>query len=169
LLVLATFAPAALSQGLARTTPRAAGLSPDRLGEITTLMQEHVDDEELAGVVAVVARRGKVAYLKSVGKQDIEADIDMNSETIFRIASMTKPITSVAVMILYDDGLIRLDDPVSKYIPEFADVTVLAPEKQSQSNLTRGFHLATGRMPGQPRCPCRSCYKLESRAGSCHR
>jgi len=130
LFVFVLFAPAALSQGLARTTPRAAGLSEDRLAEITALMQEHVDDNKLAGAVAVVARRGKVAYMQSVGKQDIEADIDMSPDTIFRIASMTKPITSVAVLMLCDEGLVRLTDPVSKYIPEFADPAVLGPDPQ---------------------------------------
>ena len=130
LLVLGTFAPAALSQGLARTTPRAARLSPDRLADITALMQEHVDEKKFAGAVAVVARRGRIAYMQSFGKQDIEADIDMSTETIFRIASMTKPITSVAVLILCDDGLVRLDDPVSRFIPEFADARVLTPKGQ---------------------------------------
>lgn len=130
LLVLALFAPAALSRELARTTPRAAGLSEDRLAEITALMQEHVDGKKLAGAVAVVARRGRIAYMQSIGKQDIGADIDMSAGTIFRIASMTKPITSVAVLMLCDDGLIRLTDPVSKYIPEFADPVVLGPERR---------------------------------------
>ena len=130
LLVLALFAPAALSRGLPRTTPRAAGLSEGRLAEITALMQEHVDGKKLAGAVAVVARRGRIAYLQSVGKQDIGANIDMSTETIFRIASMTKPITSVAVLMLCDDGLVLLTDPVSKYIPEFADASVLGPRQQ---------------------------------------
>lgn len=130
LLAATLLVPAALSQGLSRTTPEAVGLSQERLAEITALMQENVDQQKLAGAVAAVARRGKVAYLECIAKQDIEADIDMTAATIFRIASMTKPITSVAVMILYDDGLIRLDDPVSKYIPEFADATVLASEGQ---------------------------------------
>jgi len=125
--VLMLFAPVALSKALPLTTPKAVGLSESGLAEITSLMQEHVDEEKIAGAVAVVARRGKVAYLQSIGKQDIEADIDMSDDTIFRIASMTKPITSVAVMILYDEGLIQLDDPLSKYIPEFAEATVLAP------------------------------------------
>ncbi|MEN8165556.1 MAG: serine hydrolase domain-containing protein [Acidobacteriota bacterium] len=98
---------------------------PERLDDITALMQKHVDEEKLAGAVAAVARRGKVAYLESVGKQDIEKNIDMSTDTIFRIASMTKPITSVAVMMLYDDGLIELTDPVYKYIPEFYKPTVL--------------------------------------------
>ncbi len=120
----------ACSQGLLETTPESIGLSQERLADITALMQKHVDEKKLAGAVAVVARRGKVAYLQSIGKQDIEADINMDTNTIFRIASMTKPITSVAVLILYDDGLIQLDDPVSKFIPEFNKPTVLAQGQQ---------------------------------------
>ncbi len=126
LIVLTLIAPCALSHGLAETAPRSVGLLPERLAEITALMQKHVDEEKLAGAVAAVARRGKVAYLESVGKRDIENNVDMSADTIFRIASMTKPITSVAVLILYDDGLIRLTDPVSKYIGEFDRPTVLA-------------------------------------------
>ncbi len=120
----------ACSQGLLETTPESIGLSQERLADITALMQKHVDEKKLAGAVAVVARRGKVAYLQSIGKQDMETDIDMDTNTIFRIASMTKPITSVAVLILYDDGLIQLDDPVSKFIPEFNKPTVLAQGQQ---------------------------------------
>ncbi|KPK53531.1 MAG: hypothetical protein AMS22_07255 [Thiotrichales bacterium SG8_50] len=125
LLTLTLIAPCALSQGLAETTPRSVGLSQERLDEITALMQKHVDDERIAGAVAAVARRGKVAYLESVGKRDIENNVDMSADTIFRIASMTKPITSVAALVLYDDGLIKLNDPVSKYIPEFDRPDVL--------------------------------------------
>jgi len=133
--VLTLVTTTTLSQGITRTTPSSVGLSEDRLAELTSLMQEHVDHKKLSGAVAVVARRGKVAYLQCVVKQDIEADIDMNAGTIFRIASMTKPITSAAVMMLYDEGLVGLDDPVSKYIPEFADATVLAPEGQEPASV----------------------------------
>lgn len=133
LFVLQLLAHGAWSQGLPETTAESAGLSQDRLANITAVMQKHVDEKKLAGAVAVVARRGKVAYLQSVGKQDIEADVDMNANTIFRIASMTKPITSVAALMLYDDGLIQLDDPVSKYIPEFSKPTVLRRGQQRKT------------------------------------
>jgi len=133
LFALQLLAHGAWGQGLPSTTPESAGLSHDRLADITAVMQKHVDEKKLAGVVAVVARRGKVVYLQSVGKQDIEADIDMNKNTIFRIASMTKPITSVAALMLYDDGLIHLDDPVSKYIPEFSKPTVLRQGQQRKA------------------------------------
>jgi CubicO group peptidase (beta-lactamase class C family) len=130
LITLTLTAPCAPSWGLAETTPRSVGLLPERLADITALMQKQVDEKKLAGAVAVVARRGKVAYLESVGKQDIEKNVDMSADTIFRIASMTKPITSVAVLMLYDDGLIELNDPVYKYIPEFYKPTVLGSEEE---------------------------------------
>jgi len=133
LFALQLLASSAWSQGLPETTPESVGLSQERLYNITALMQKHVDEKKIAGAVAVVARRGKIAYLQSVGKQNIEADIDMDTNTIFRIASMTKPITSVAVLMLYDDGLIQLDDPVSKYIPEFSKPTVLRPGQQRKN------------------------------------
>jgi CubicO group peptidase (beta-lactamase class C family) len=122
------------------------GLLPERLADITALMQKHVDEQKIAGAVAVVARRGKVAYLESVGKQDIKKSIDMSTDTIFRIASMTKPITSVAVLALYDDGLIKLNDPVSKYIPEFGKATVFAPGERKNIRAKRKItikHLLT--------------------------
>jgi CubicO group peptidase (beta-lactamase class C family) len=125
LIAITLIAPCATGWGLEEAAPRSVGLLPERLDDITALMQKHVDEEKLAGAVAAVARRGKVAYLESVGKQDIEKNVDMNADTIFRIASMTKPITSVAVLMLYDDGLIELTDPVYKYIPEFYKPTVL--------------------------------------------
>lgn len=133
LFVLQVLSLTARSQRLPETTPESVGLSQERLADITAFMQKHVDEKKLAGAVAVVARHGKVAYLQSVGKQDIEAGIDMSTNTIFRIASMTKPITSVAVLMLYDDGLIRLDESVSKYIPEFSKPIVLERGQQRQN------------------------------------
>ena len=104
---------------------RSVGLSEEGLARITALMQENVDKQRIGGAVAAVARHGKLAYLECVGKADIEADVDMRADAIFRIASMSKPITSVAALILYDQGKIKLDDPVSKYIPEFKEPMVL--------------------------------------------
>jgi CubicO group peptidase (beta-lactamase class C family) len=127
LTALIAFSPLALGQGLPKASPKSVGLSQDRLDRITAVMQKHVDDGLLAGAVAMVAREGKVAYFQSVGMQDREKKIAMNSGTIFRIASMSKAITSVAVMMLYEEGKLMLSDPVSKFIPEFADVKVLAP------------------------------------------
>ncbi|MBM4024495.1 MAG: beta-lactamase family protein [Planctomycetes bacterium] len=123
--ILIALAPAALGQGLPKASPKSVGLSQERLDRIGALMQQHVDDGLLAGAVALVARDGKVAYLRSVGMQDKEKGIEMRPDAIFRIASMSKPITSVAVMMLYEEGRFRLSDPVSKYLPEFRAPKVL--------------------------------------------
>lgn len=134
LTVLIAFSPLALGQGLPKASPKSVGLSQDRLDRITALMQKHVDEGLLAGAVAMVARDGKAAYFQCVGMQDREKLIAMDPGTIFRIASMSKAITSVAAMMLYEEGKIRLSDPVSKFIPEFADVKVLAPNDPSAQN-----------------------------------
>jgi CubicO group peptidase (beta-lactamase class C family) len=107
-------------------TPEEVGFSASRLSRIGTWMQGYIDQNKLAGTIAMVARRGQVAYLKRFGIMDLEAAKPMQFDTIFRIYSMTKPITSVALMMLYEEGRFQLHDPVSKFIPEFADVKVFA-------------------------------------------
>ncbi len=126
--ILIVLAPVVSGQGLPSAPPRSVGLSQQRLERIGMLMQEHVDNGLLAGAVALVARDGKVAYLKTVGMQDRERNVPMKPDAIFRIASMSKPITSVAVMMLYEEGWFRLSDPVSKYLPEFKDMKVLVSD-----------------------------------------
>jgi len=125
LAVLIAFAPVAYGQGLPMASPKSVGLSQERLGRITAVMQKHVDDGLLAGAVAIIVRDGKVAYLQSVGMRDKEQQVQMSPDTIFRIASMSKPITSVAVMMLYEEGRFQLKDPISKFIPEFRAPKVL--------------------------------------------
>lgn len=99
-------------------------------------MQGYIEQKKLAGTIAMVARYGKVAYLERFGMMDLEAAKPMQFDTIFRIYSMTKPITSVALMMLYEEGQFQLHDPVSKFIPEFAEVKVLASATQE------GFEVA---------------------------
>ena len=89
-------------------------------------MQGYVDRNKLAGLITMVARRGNAVYLERFGMMDLEAAKPMEFDTIFRIYSMTKPITTVALMMLYEEGLFQLNDPVSKFIPEFADVKVFS-------------------------------------------
>jgi CubicO group peptidase (beta-lactamase class C family) len=103
------------------------GLSSDRLERIGTTIEKSIDEERIAGAVALVARRGNVAYLKAFGMMDKEAQMPMRTDTIFRICSMTKPITSVAVMMLYEEGHFMLNDPIRRFIPEFKDMKVLNP------------------------------------------
>ena len=105
--------------------PQSVGLCPERLERITANVQKLIDEERLAGAVTLVARKGKIAYLKAAGWQDKESQIEMKDDTIFRLASMTKPVTCVAVLILYEEGHFRLDDPVWRFIPEFKDMKVL--------------------------------------------
>ncbi|MGH7454170.1 MAG: serine hydrolase domain-containing protein, partial [bacterium] len=114
------------AQGLPVASPENVGLSSDRLKRLESVMMQYVEKKQIAGAVALVARKGKVAYLKSVGMQEVEAKTPMQNNTIFRIASMTKPITSVAVMMLYEEGHFHLDDPLYKYIPEFKEMKVFA-------------------------------------------
>ena len=83
-------------------------------------MQEFIDQKQISGTVTLVAYRGRIIHLEAVGSADLENHRPMRPDTIFCIASMTKPITSTAVMILQDEGKLSIDDPVSKYVPEFA-------------------------------------------------
>lgn len=111
---------------LSTAEPTEVGLSSERLQHLSRVITRNVEEDLLAGTVVLLAREGKVAYLKAAGMQDREADIPMSENTIFRIASMTKPITSVAVMMLYEEGHFRLSDPVSEYIPAFENVRVVS-------------------------------------------
>ncbi|MBZ5592555.1 MAG: beta-lactamase family protein [Acidobacteriia bacterium] len=116
---------AAAGQGLPAAKPESVGLSSERLERIATAVQRNVDDKRIAGAVTLVARRGQIAWLKAQGMMDREAGTAMRTDAIFRICSMNKPITSLAVMMLYEEGRFLLDDPVSKYIPEFKNPKVL--------------------------------------------
>jgi len=114
----------ASSQGLPTATPEDVGISSERLKRIAPVMQSYVEENKLPGLITMVARRGKVVHFERFGMMDIEAQKPMEFNTIFRIYSMTKPITSVAIMMLYEEGRFQLDDPVSKFIPEFKDLKV---------------------------------------------
>jgi CubicO group peptidase (beta-lactamase class C family) len=114
-------------ESLPRSNPNTVGLSSTKLSEATGLLKRFVAEQKIAGAVAGVARKGKLAYLEAVGFQDVDARTPMTDASMFRIYSMTKPITAVAVMMLHEEGRFRLDDPVSKYLPEFKDVTVVVP------------------------------------------
>jgi CubicO group peptidase (beta-lactamase class C family) len=113
--------------GIPTAEPESVGMSSARLERLDAVMQAYVDRNEIAGAVALVARRGKVVHFSALGKQDVENGKAMAHDTIFRIASMTKPIASVALMMLYEEGRFQLRDPVSKWLPEFADMTVAVP------------------------------------------
>src|SRR5688572_22966844 len=109
---------------LPRATPDAVGMSADRLQGATALLRQFVADRKIAGAVAGVARRGKVVYLEPVGLQSFETRAPMTEGSLFRVYSMTKAVTAVAVMMLVEEGKLRLADPASKYLPEFKNVRV---------------------------------------------
>jgi CubicO group peptidase (beta-lactamase class C family) len=123
-IVLLFVALTAVAAELPRTTPEAVGLSSERLGNIRKVLGAKVDAGEVPGYVALVARRGKVAFFEAYGTQDPNTGKPMARDAIFRIYSMTKPVTSVAAMMLVEEGKIRLSDPVSMYLPEFANPKV---------------------------------------------
>jgi CubicO group peptidase (beta-lactamase class C family) len=106
--------------------PEAVGLSSSGLERARTYVAGCVERGEIAGAVMLVSRHDQVAQLACIGLRDIEAGKPMAPDTIFRIASMTKPITSVGALMLVEAGRLRLDDPVSRHIPEFAEVKVFA-------------------------------------------
>ena len=104
--------------------PEEIGFSAERLERIRPMLQGYVDDEHLPGFLTVIARRGKIVHFETVGMRDIENKEPITPDTIFRIYSMSKPITSVAVMMLYEEGHFQLDTPVSRFIPEFKNMKV---------------------------------------------
>ena len=116
---------AVVDAGLPAGDPADVGMSAERLERIGPAVQAYVDDGRVAGVMTMVARRGQVVHWAAAGLRDAAAGDPLEPDDIFRIYSMTKPITSVATMMLVEEGKAALDDPVSRFIPEFAGVTVL--------------------------------------------
>ncbi len=115
------------AQGLPTGAAEDSGLSSERLQRIKIAMQRYIDRGEVPGVVTLVARHGRVVHFEALGYRDVEAKAPMTKDAIFRIASMTKPITSVAVMMLFEEGHFLLSDPIAKFLPEFANPRVAVP------------------------------------------
>jgi CubicO group peptidase (beta-lactamase class C family) len=107
--------------------PETVGMSAERLGRIGPAMQRYIDSGLVPGTVTLVARKGKIVHLEARGARDAESGAPMSTDVIFRIASMTKPITSVALMMLYEEGKFRLNDPISKWMSEYAEPKVAEP------------------------------------------
>ena len=114
----------ASGQELPMAVPEEVGVSAERLERIRPVMQGYIDDGHIAGLLTAVARRGKIVHFETVGMRDIENNKPIEADTIFRIHSMSKPITSVAVMMLYEEGHFQLNTPVSEFIPEFKNMKV---------------------------------------------
>ena len=111
-------------QPLVAAAPEQVGMSAERLGRISTMLKKEIDDGKLPGAVVMVARKGRIVYSDAIGFQDRGANTPMTRDSIFRIYSMTKPLASVAAMMLVEDGVIQLTDPVAKFLPAFKDMQV---------------------------------------------
>lgn len=116
--------------------PESVGMYPERLNRLDGLFQSYINRGAFPGVTAIVIRNGKIVYHKAFGQSDLDAKRPMQKDDIFRIASMTKAITSLGVMMLHEEGKIMLDDPISKYIPEFAKPVVLDQFNPKDSSYT---------------------------------
>ena len=104
--------------------PQRVGLSVQRLSRVDRLLERYVENGLLAGALGLIYRKGEVAYCNAIGQRELETGLPMTEDTIFRIYSMTKPITAVAALMLFEDGQFLLDDQVATYLPEFNGVQV---------------------------------------------
>ena len=139
---------------LALVDPEEVGFSTDRLGKVTEFVEREIADGNLSGTVTLVARHGEVVHFEAAGRFGLDDERAMETDALFRIFSMTKPITTVAAMILYEEGAFQLGDPVAKYLPELADMQLLIngelvpPRRQMTiehlmthtAGLTNGWH-----------------------------
>ncbi len=125
------------AQSLSFATPGSVGMSSDGLNEVTARLQQHIDDGDIAGVVASVARDGKIVYFEALGQLDMEQAKPMREDALFRIYSMTREITSFAVLQLYEQGLFEMDDPIKMYLPEFENQQVLLDPESTDVNQVR--------------------------------
>jgi CubicO group peptidase (beta-lactamase class C family) len=114
-----------IAQGLPTARPEDEGFSPERLAYIDQYYSEKIDHGDMAGIVTLVSRHGKIVHFSALGYADVEKHTKMEKNTIFRQYSMTKAIATTALMTLYEQGLFQIDDPISKYLPEFANLRVL--------------------------------------------
>ena len=117
------------------STPESVGMSASRLSEIDTAMQAFIDQGKFAGIATLIARYGKVAHYGCYGKLDLALDTPIQADSLFRIQSLTKPITAVAALMLHDEGYFDLDDPVSKWVPEFKNFKVMKDSTDINSEL----------------------------------
>ena len=112
------------AQEFSQASPEDVGMSSERLERLSKTFQGYIDEKELPGATLLVARKGKIAYFESFGKNDLENNVPMTKNSIFRIASQTKAIVSTGIMMLQENGSLLITDPVGKYIPEFMETTV---------------------------------------------
>ena len=136
-IALALTASSSYAQLMEIAAPESVGFSSVGLEAVTANLQEHVNNGDIAGVVAAVARDGKIVYYEALGMMDIEQVTPMREDALFRIYSMTREITSVAVLQLYEQGKFEMDEPIQKYLPEFATQRVLMDSESTDVSQTR--------------------------------
>jgi CubicO group peptidase (beta-lactamase class C family) len=143
LIVMVALAAGGGAADLPRASPEELGFSATRLDDLDLFFEEKVQRGEMAGIVTLVARHGKIAHFTAVGYADLEKKRKMQTDTLFRLYSMTKPFTSAALMMLYQDGRFQLSDPLSKYIPEFANLRVLRSPDAALDDTVAPVHAPT--------------------------
>jgi len=137
-LVLVSFVTLRLAAETTIAKPEEVGLSTERLTRITDMVKRHIAAGEISGAVTLVARHGKIAHFEATGATDIESKKPMTKDAVFRIASMTKPVVGVGIMMMMEEGKLRITDPVSKYIPSFKDLKVAVEEPRQGAQNTPG-------------------------------
>ena len=135
-LLLLIMCGVAAAQTLPTVTPEKVGMSADRLERITRMTQGYVDEGKIAGIITLVARHGKIVHFEAVGNKSVADSRPLAKDDLFRIFSMTKPITAVAAMQLYEQGKFQLDDPVSKFVPELEKLTVWQEDEDGKGGKT---------------------------------
>ena len=138
-LLLAVASSVAISQGLPTAEPEAVGMSSAKLKALTSALRAEVDAGKFPGAIVMIARNGKLVYSEVVGQQDKTNGKPLTKDAIFRIYSMTKPLASVAAMMLVEDGKIQLTDPISKYLPEFAKMSVSVAKTDASGAVAYGL------------------------------
>jgi CubicO group peptidase (beta-lactamase class C family) len=135
LLIVTAAAPAPAQQRLPQAKPETVGMSSERLERIEEALQSYVGQGEIAGAATLVVRDGRIVARDSAGVMDLATGVPMRTDALFLIASMTKPVTSVAAMMLVEEGRMMLSDPISRYLPGFAEQRVLVPDSEAPGGI----------------------------------
>jgi CubicO group peptidase (beta-lactamase class C family) len=138
LLLIALLAPLTAAPTLSEARPEEVGLSRERLQRIHETIQRHIDSNDISGAVTLVARKGRIAHLEAHGLMDVESKKAMEKNSIFRIWSMSKPVAGVAILMLMEEGKVRLNDPVSRFIPEFKGMKVAVKDERAAPSANSG-------------------------------
>src|SRR5690606_30361240 len=129
--------------------PESLGFSAERLERVAELMQRQIDANVFPGAVTLIARDDEIVHFRAQGVMDLETRRPMQKDAVFRIMSMTKPIVAVSIMMMVEEGKVRLTDPVSRFIPDFRDLTVLAPQSAPPGGPSGGSRRSVRTVPAE--------------------